>query len=49
MAGQMTPAMSTRIVTYINTLPSTTAANRLARAQAAVHLVATSPQFTTQR
>jgi uncharacterized protein (DUF1800 family) len=49
MAGQMTTGMRDRIVTYINTLPSTTTANRLARAQAAVHLVVTSPQFTTQR
>jgi len=49
MAGQMPAQMKTNIVTYINTLPATTAANRLTRAQAAVHLVATSPQFTTQR
>jgi len=49
MAGQMPANMKTTIVNYINTLPVLTAANRLARAQAAVHLVATSPQFTTQR
>jgi hypothetical protein len=41
--------MSTRIVTYVNTLPSTTTANKLARAQAAVHLVASSAQFANQR
>src|SRR5678816_766768 len=40
MAGQMPAAMKTTIVNYVNTLPSTTATNRLTRAQAAVHLVA---------
>ena len=49
MAGQMPAQMKTNIVNFVNTLPSTTAGNRLTRAQAAVHLVATSPQFTTQR
>ncbi len=49
MAGQMPTVMRDRIVTYINTLPSSTTANKLARAQAAVHLVASSAQFTTQR
>jgi len=49
MAGQMPAQMKTNIVNFVNTLPATTAGNRLTRAQAAVHLVATSAQFTTQR
>jgi len=49
LVGQMSAAMKTTITNYVNGLPSTTTANKLARAQAAVHLVASSPQFNTQR
>jgi hypothetical protein len=41
--------MRTTVTNYVNGLPSTTTANKLARAQAAVHLVASSPQFNNQR
>ena len=56
MAGQMSSQMRSTIVNYISNttnIPFTgttgTAAQRLSRAQAAVHLVVTSSQFTTQR
>jgi uncharacterized protein (DUF1800 family) len=49
MGGQMPSAMSGRIVTYINTLPTGSNANNLARARAAVLLVASSAQCAMQR
>ncbi len=49
LGGQMTTNMRTTITNYINALPSSTTANKLARAQAAVQLVASSPQFNNQR
>jgi uncharacterized protein (DUF1800 family) len=49
MAGQMPATMKTNIINFVNTLPNSTATDRLNRAKAAIHLVATSAQFTTQR
>jgi uncharacterized protein (DUF1800 family) len=44
MAGQMPPAMQSRIMTELKTTTNT-----LTRAQAAIHLTATSAQFAVQR
>jgi uncharacterized protein (DUF1800 family) len=49
MAGQMSAAMKTTIVNQVNAMANTTATDRLNRAKSAVFLVASSPQFTTQR
>jgi Protein of unknown function (DUF1800) len=49
MGGQMPSDMSARIVLYLGTLPNTNNTDRLARARAAVHLVASSTQFSTQK
>ena len=49
MSGQMPSDMRSRILTRINSMAGTTDANFLDRARAAVHLIATSPQFATQR
>jgi len=46
MAGQMPPAMQSRVLTEVKTNAAT---STLARAQAAIHLTATSPQFSVQR
>ncbi|MGB7159168.1 MAG: DUF1800 family protein [Tepidisphaeraceae bacterium] len=49
MQNRMPAPMYTRIRTFIDGLPSGTDAQRLARAKAAIHLVATSAQFATQK
>jgi uncharacterized protein (DUF1800 family) len=49
MAGQMPAAMKTTLVNQVNAMANTTATDRLNRAKSAVFLVASSPQFTTQR
>jgi uncharacterized protein (DUF1800 family) len=46
MAGQMPADMKQRVVTYVSSLSAT---DTLARARAAVHLVATSSQFTAEK
>jgi uncharacterized protein (DUF1800 family) len=50
MAGQMSTAMRDRIITYVNTIPlDGTGTDTLLRAQGAVHLVGTSPEFSVQK
>jgi hypothetical protein len=52
MYGSMPPQMRTRIINHLNTITSAThGANNylLVRAQAAVHLTVTSPEFSIQR
>jgi uncharacterized protein (DUF1800 family) len=50
MAGQMSTAMRDRIIQYINTIPlDGSGTDTLTRAQGAVHLVATSPEFSVQK
>jgi uncharacterized protein (DUF1800 family) len=46
MAGGMPASMRTRIINHVNTIP---VSNPALRAQAAVHLVVTSPEFAIQR
>ena len=49
MGGQMSAATKTRIATYVNSLPTGSGGNDLARARAAVNLVLASPQFGTEK
>jgi hypothetical protein len=49
MSGQMTTEMRNAIKTRVNALPGSTQTDFLNRAKAGIHLVATSPQFATQR
>jgi uncharacterized protein (DUF1800 family) len=49
MGGAMPPSMKTRITTYVNSLPNTTATDKLNRAKAAVNLVVGSAQYSTQK
>ena len=49
MAGNMSSAMRTSIINYLNTLPGTTSSDLLARARIAVYLVVTSAEYVTQR
>jgi uncharacterized protein (DUF1800 family) len=49
MGGTMPAAMKTRIATYVNSLPTGSGANNLARARAAVNLVLSSAQFCTEK
>jgi hypothetical protein len=49
MQNRMPVPMYNRIKTFIDSLPNVTATDRLNRAKAAVHLVATSTQYATQK
>ncbi|MEO6436967.1 MAG: DUF1800 family protein, partial [Tepidisphaeraceae bacterium] len=46
LSGNLPPAMKTIVMTHVNTISAT---DTLGRAQAAVHLISTSPQFCTQK
>ncbi len=49
MPGQMTDSLQSLLVTYLNTLPSATAANKMARIGEAFYLISLSPEFATQK
>jgi len=50
MANQMPTDMHDRIMTYLNTIPiDGSGTDTITRAQSAIHLVATSPQFSVQK
>jgi uncharacterized protein (DUF1800 family) len=49
MGGEMPAAMWTRIATYVNTLPTGSAANNLARARAAANLILSSAQYCAEK
>jgi uncharacterized protein (DUF1800 family) len=49
MGGAMPASMRTRITTYVNSLPNVTATDKLNRAKAAVNLVVSSAQYSTQK
>jgi hypothetical protein len=48
MPGQMTPALRSLLVNYLNTLPGGTAAERMTRVCEALYLVAVAPECAHQ-
>jgi hypothetical protein len=49
MPGQMPSSLRALLVNYLNTLPSATAANRMARIGEAFYLISLTPEFATQK
>jgi hypothetical protein len=49
MPAQMTPSLRTLLVNYLNTLPTATANNKMARVGEAFYLISLTPEFATQK